>query len=214
MKKCTAAIVSSLLVLGCAYPVFAAPKNIYTDADSGFAMQTANPMMEYASKYSYGFQENNSITDSFNSVAAIPADIFTKKTGINFTTKEFKEKLAAEMSKKSGAKPDYALFRPETYMHAEGQPYVNMEDSMLDCFDEDELQHAAFSYETKTVGKQNYFVISMQYPGEFNKEKDINRNAKDKKLYITSENNILYLTESYCSAETEAAKKAKAAEKK
>ena len=212
MKKSAAAIISSLLVLGCAYPVLAAPKNIYTDANSGFAMQTANPMMEYASKYSYGFQENNSITDSFNSVAAIPADVFAKKTGITFTTKEFKEKLAAEITKNTGAKPDYALFRPETYMHAEGQPYVHMEDSMLDCFDEDELQHATFSYETKTVGKQNYFVISMQYPGEFNKEKDINRNAKDKKLYITSENNILYLTESYCSAETEAAKKAKAAE--
>lgn len=37
---------------------------------------------------------------------------------------------------------------------------------------------------------------------------------RTKKLYITSDNNILYLTESYCSAETEAAKKAKAAETK
>jgi len=214
MKKGAAAIVSSLLVLGCAYPVFAAPKNVYTDADSGFAVQTANPMMEYASKYSYGFQENNSVTDSFNSVAAIPADVLAKKTGIVFTTKEFKEKLAAEMSKKSGAKPDYALFRPETYTHATGQPYRYMEDSMMDCFDEDELDNATFSYETKTVGKQNYFVISVKYPGAFDKEKGIDQNATDKKLYITSENNILYLTESYCSAETEAAKKAKAAENK
>ena len=40
MKKRAAAIISSLLVLGCAYPVFAAPKNVYTDADSGFAVQT------------------------------------------------------------------------------------------------------------------------------------------------------------------------------
>ncbi len=64
MKKSAAAIISSLLVLGCAYPVFAAPKNVYTDADSGFAVQTVNPLIEYASKYSYGFQENNSITDS------------------------------------------------------------------------------------------------------------------------------------------------------
>ena len=39
MKKRAAAIISSLLVLGCAYPVFAAPKNVYTDADSGFAVQ-------------------------------------------------------------------------------------------------------------------------------------------------------------------------------
>ena len=188
MKKRAAAIISSLLVLGCAYPVFAAPKNVYTDADSGFAVQTMNPMIEYASKSSYGFQENNSTTDSYHSVAAIPADVLAKKTGIVFTTKQFKEKLAAEMSKKSGAKPDYALFRPETYTHATGQPYQNMEDSMLDCFDEDELQHA--------------------------KEKGIDQNATDKKLYITSENNILYLTESYCSAETKAAKKAKAAEAK
>ena len=72
MKKSAAAIISSLLVLGCAYPVFAAPKNVYTDADSGFAVQTVNPLIEYASKYSYGFQENNSITDSYHSVAAIP----------------------------------------------------------------------------------------------------------------------------------------------
>ena len=214
MKKRAAAIISSLLVLGCAYPVFAAPKNVYTDADSGFAVQTVNPMIEYASKSSYGFQENNSTTDSYHSVAAIPADVLAKKTGIVFTTKQFKEKLAAEMSKKSGAKPDYALFRPETYTHATGQPYLNMEDSMLDCFDEDELQHAKFSYETKTIGKQTYFVISAQYPGAFDKEKGIDQNATDKKLYITSENNILYLTESYCSAETEAAKKAKAAETK
>ena len=63
MKKSAAAIISSLLVLGCAYPVFAAPKNVYTDADSGFAVQTVNPMIEYASKSSYGFQENNSTTD-------------------------------------------------------------------------------------------------------------------------------------------------------
>ena len=212
MRKNLAAIVTSVLVLGCAFPVFAAPKNVYTDADSGFAVQTDNPSMEYASRYSYGFQENKSTTDSFNSVVAIPADIFAKKTGITFTTKEFKEKLAAEMSKKSGTKSDYALFRPETYTHPEGQPYMNMEDSMLDCFDEDELQNATFSYETKTVGKQNYYIISMHYPGAFDKDKDIDRNASDKKLYITSENNILYLTESYCSAETEAAKKAKAAD--
>ena len=212
MRKNLAAIVTSVLVLGCAFPVFAAPKNVYTDADSGFAVQTDNPSMEYASRYSYGFQENKSTTDSFNSVVAIPADILAKKTGITFTTKEFKEKLAAEMSKKSGTKSDYALFRPETYTHPEGQPYVNMEDSMLDCFDEDESQNATFSYETKTVGKQNYYIISMHYPGAFDKEKDIDRNASDKKLYITSENNILYLTESYCSAETEAAKKAKAAD--
>ncbi len=214
MKRSTATIISSLLVLGCACPVFAAPKNVYTDADSGFAVQTVNPMIEYASKYSYGFQENNSITDSFTSVVAIPADVLAKKKGIVFTTKQFKEKLAAETGKKSGDKPDYALFRPETYTHATGQPYLNMEDSMLDCFDEDELQHAKFSYETKTVGKQTYFVISAQFPGAFDKEKEIDQKVTDKKLYITSENNILYLTESYCSAETEAAKNAKAAESK
>lgn len=214
MKKSAAAIVSSLLVLGCVYPVCAAPKNVYTDADSGFSVQTVDPMIEYASKHSYGFQENKSITDSLTSVAAIPADVLVKKTGITFTTKEFKEKLAAEMNKKSGARPDYALFRPETYTHAEDRPYLNMEDSMLDCFDKDELQHATFSYETKTVGKHNFFVISMQYPGAFDKEKGIDQKATDKKLYITSENNILYLTESYCSAETEAAKKAKADENK
>ena len=103
------------------------------------------------------------------------------------------------------------MFTQTQITHATGQPYQNMEDSMLDCFDEDELQHAKFSYETKTIGKQTYFVISAQYPGAFDKEKGIDQNATDKKLYITSENNILYLTESYCSAETEAAKKAKAA---
>ena len=116
MKKNLSAIMTSLIVLGCAYPVFAAPKNVYTDADSGFSVQTVNPVMEYASRHSYGFQENGSITDSINSIAAIPAELVTKKTGVVFTTKEFKEKLAAEMAKKSGGKPDYVLFRPETYM--------------------------------------------------------------------------------------------------
>lgn len=214
MKKSAATIISSLLVLGCACPVFAAPKNIYKDADSGFAVQTVNPIIELASRHTYGFQENKSTTDSFTSVSAVPAKAFTKKTGIPFTTKEFREKLAAEMNKKSGAKPDYALFRPETYIHAEGKPYLDVEDAMLDCFDEEDLQNATFSYETKTVGKQNYFVISMMHPGAFDKAKGIDQNAIDKKLYITSENDILYLTESYCSAETEAAKKAKEAEKK
>jgi len=63
MKKKAAAIVSSLLVLGCAFPVFAA-KHVYTDPDSGFSVLSANPLMEYASKYSYGFQENSTATDS------------------------------------------------------------------------------------------------------------------------------------------------------
>ena len=64
MKKSSAAILSSLLVLSCAFPVFAAAKHVYTDTDSGFSVQTVNPVMEYASKYSYGFQENSSATDS------------------------------------------------------------------------------------------------------------------------------------------------------
>ena len=209
MKKNLSAIMTSLIVLGCAYPVFAAPKNVYTDADSGFSVQTVNPVMEYASRHSYGFQENGSITDSINSIAAIPAELVTKKTGVVFTTKEFKEKLATEMAKKSGGKPDYVLFRPETYMHAGDQPYQNMDDAIFHIFSEEDVPNATFSYDVKTVGKQDYFVISMQAPGAFDKEKEINKNASDVKLYMTSENNILYLAESYCSAETEAAKKAK-----
>ena len=209
MKKNLSAIMTSLIVLGCAYPVFAAPKNVYNDADSGFSVQTASPMIEYASRHSYGFQENSSVTDSINSVAAIPADIVTKKTGIAFSTKEFKAKLAAEMAKKSGSKPDYVLFQPETYAHPEDKPYQSMEDAIFHVFGEKDIPAAAISYDTKTVGKQNYFVISMQSPGAFDKEKDIDKNATDIKLYLTSENDILYLAESYCSAETEAAKKAK-----
>ena len=72
MKNSAAAIVSSLLVLSCALPVCAAAKHVYRDADSGFSVQTVNPVMEYASKYSYGFQENISATDSLTSIAAIP----------------------------------------------------------------------------------------------------------------------------------------------
>ena len=209
MKKKISAIMTSLIVLGCAYPAFAATKSAYTDADSGFSIKAANPVIEYASRYSYGFQENDTATDSFNSVAAIPADIVSKKTGIVFTTKEFKEKLTAEMSKKSGAKPDYILFRPETYTHQDDKPYQSVEDAIFYIFDKEDLQDATFFYDTKTVGKQNYFVISMQFPGAFDKEKEIDKNASDVKLYLTSENDILYMAESYCSAETEAAKKAK-----
>ena len=210
MMKKISAIMTSLIVLGCAYPAFAATKNIYTDADSGFSMQTTSPALEYASRYSYGFQENDSVTDSINSVAAIPADIVTKKTGIIFTTKEFKEKLSAEMSKKSGEKPDYVLFQPETYTHQKDNPYQSLEDAIFHIFVKEDFPDVTFSYDTKTVGKQNYFVISMQFPGAFDKEKGIDKNASDVKLYLTSENDILYLAESYCSAETEAAKKAKA----
>ena len=209
MKKNLSAIMTSLIVLGCAYPVFAAPKNVYTDADSGFSVQTANPVFEYASRHSYGFQENISATDSVNSIAAIPADIVTKKTGIAFSTKEFKAKLAAEMTKKSGGKPDYVLFQPETYEHPEDKPYQSMEDAIFHIFSEGDIPNAKVTYDTKTVGKQNYFVISVQYPGEFDKAKDIDKKATDVKLYLTSENDILYLAGSYCSAETEAAKKAK-----
>ena len=46
MKKSSAAILSSLLVLSCAFPVFAAAKHVYTDTDSGFSVQTVNPVME------------------------------------------------------------------------------------------------------------------------------------------------------------------------
>ena len=210
MKKKISAIMTSLIVLGCACPAFAATKSVYTDADSGFSMKAVNPVIEYASRYSYGFQENDSVTDSFNSVAAIPADIVTKKTGIIFTTKEFKEKLAAEMSKNSGTKPDYVLFQPETYTHQDNKPYQSVEDAIFHIFVKEDFQDATFSYDTKTVGKQNYFVISMQFPGVFDKEKGFEKNASDVKLYLTSENDILYLAESYCSAETETAKKAKA----
>ena len=68
MKKNLAAIVSSLIVLGSVNPVFAAVKNVYTDADSGFSMQTADPHFEYASRNSYGFQEAKSATNTINSV--------------------------------------------------------------------------------------------------------------------------------------------------
>ena len=50
MKSSAAAILSSLLVLSCALPVCAATKHVYRDADSGFSVQSVNPVMEYASK--------------------------------------------------------------------------------------------------------------------------------------------------------------------
>ena len=112
MKKSSAAILSSLLVLSCAFPVFAAAKHVYTDTDSGFSVQTVNPVMEYASKYSYGFQENSSATDSLTSIAAIPADVVEKKTGQSFTTKDFMARLALEANKKVADKSDYLLFQP------------------------------------------------------------------------------------------------------
>ena len=200
MKKNAAAIVSSLLVLSCAFPVFAAAKHVYTDRDSGFSVTTANPMMEYASKYSYGFQENSSTTDSLTSIAAIPADVVEKKTGQPFTTKEFMTKLTLEMNKKSQGKSDYVLFQPETYAYTTLLS-SKMEDSLFQVFDQEDLKDAKLSYGTKTVGNRNYYVISMQHPGALKEDKTVEKNATDVEVYLTSDNNILYLAESYCSAE-------------
>ncbi len=210
MIRRTAAIISSMLILGSAYSVSAAPKNVYTDADSGFSVVSSNPLMEYASKYSYGFQEKNTATDSMNSLVAIPADIVAKKTGQPFSTREFMAKLALASNKKSTEKPDYVLFQPETYAYAT-QLNTNMEDSLFQIFDQEDLKDAELSYSTTTVGKRNYFVISMQSPGAVNDDDTVDRNAMDVQVYLTSENNILYVAESYCSAEP-SAKKNKAAD--
>ena len=200
MKKSAAAIVSSLLVLSCAFPVFAAARHVYTDADSGFSVQTVNPVMEYASKYSYGFQENSSTTDSLTSIAAIPADVVEKKTGQPFTTGEFMARLALETAKKSADKSDYLLFRPETYSYT--TPLNSkMEDSLFHIFDQEDLKDAKFSFSTKTVGKRDYYVISMQHPGSLKEDKTVEKNAMDVQVCLTSDNDILYVAESFCSAE-------------
>lgn len=199
MKKNAAAIVSSLLVLSCAFPVFAA-KHVYTDADSGFSVTSANPMMEYASKYSYGFQENSSTTDSLNSLVAIPADVVAKKTGQPFTTKEFMAKLALEMNKKSPDKSDYVLFQPETYSYTELLT-SKIENSLFHIFDQEDLKDATLSYSAKKVGNRNYYIISMQHPGSLKEDNTVEKNAMDVQVYLTSENNILYVAESFCSAE-------------
>lgn len=200
MKKSLTVLVSSALVLGCMFPACAAPKHLYTDADSGFTVSSADPLMEYASKYSYGFQENATKTDSLNSLVAIPAEIVTRKTGQPFTTKEFMEKLALEANKKSGGKSDYVLFRPETYSYAD-QLNEKMEDGLFQIFDQDDLKDAALSYSVKKIGNRNYYVISMQHPGSLKEDKTVEKNAMDVQVFLTSENNILYVAESYCSAE-------------
>ena len=206
MKNSAAAIVSSLLVLSCALPVCAAAKHVYRDADSGFSVQTVNPVMEYASKYSYGFQENISATDSLTSIAAIPADVVEKKTGQPFTTREFMAKLALEANKKSADRPDYVLFQPETYAYTTALN-TKMEESLFHIFDQEDLKGAKLSYGTKTVGKRDYYIISMQYPGTLKEDKTVEKNAMDVQVFLTSENNILYVAESFCSAEPVAKEK-------
>ncbi len=200
MKKRLAAVVSSALVLGCMFPVYAAPKLVYTDADSGFSVSSASPVLEYASKYSYGFQENESKTDGLNSLVAVPAGVVAKKTGHPFTTSEFMEKLALEAGKKTGAKSDYVLFQPETYSYAR-QLNSTMEDSLFQIFDQEDLKDATLSYSTKTVGKRPYYVISMRHPGALKEDNSVAKNAMDVEVCLTSENDILYIAESYCSAE-------------
>ena len=200
MKSSAAAILSSLLVLSCAFPVFAAAKHVYTDTDSGFSVQTVNPVMEYASKYSYGFQENSSATDSLTSIAAIPADVVEKKTGQSFTTKDFMARLALEANKKVADESDYLLFQPETYSYTTALN-AKMEDSLFHIFDQEDLKDAKLSYSTKTVGNRDYYVISMQHPGTLKEDKTVEKNAMDVQVYLTSENNILYVAESFCSAE-------------
>ena len=200
MKSSAAAILSSLLVLSCALPVCAATKHVYRDADSGFSVQSVNPVMESASKYSYGFQENTSATDSLNSIAAIPAEVVEKKTGQPFTTREFMARLALEANKKSADKSDYVLFHPETYAYTTTLN-TKMEDSLFHIFDQEDLKGAKLSYSTKTVGKRDYYIISMQYPGTLKEDKTVEKNAMDVQVFLTSENNILYVAESFCSAE-------------
>ena len=200
MKNSAAAIVSSLLVLSCALPVCAAAKHVYRDADSGFSVQTVNPVMEYASKYSYGFQENSSATDSLTSIAAIPANVVEKKTGQSFTTKDFMARLALEANKKVADESDYLLFQPETYSYTTVLN-AKMEDSLFHIFDQEDLKDAKLSYSTKTVGNRDYYVISMQHPGTLKEDKTVEKNAMDVQVYLTSENNILYVAESFCSAE-------------
>ena len=206
MKYSAAAIVSSLLVLSCALPVWAAAKHVYRDADSGFCVQTVNPVMEYASKYSYGYQENNSVTDSLTSIAAIPADVVEKKTGQPFTTREFMARLSLEANKKATDKPDYLLFQPETYAYTTALN-TKIEDSLFHIFDQEYLKGAKLSYGTKTVGKRDYYIISMQYPGSLKEDKTVEKNAMDVQVFLTSENNILYVAESFCSAEPVAKEK-------
>ena len=200
MKKSSSVIVSSLLVLSSAFPAFAATKHVYTDADSGFSVQTVNPVMEYASKYSYGFQENISATDSLTSIAAIPADVVEKKTGQPFTTREFMARLALEANKKSADKSDYLLFQPETYTYTTAIN-TKMEDSLFHIFDQEDLKDAKLSYSTKTVGKRDYYIISMQHPGALKEDNTVAKNAMDVQVCLTSDNNILYVAESFCSAE-------------
>lgn len=200
MRKSLAAMVSSALVLGCMFPAYAAPKHVYTDADSGFSVASSSPLLEYASKYSYGFQENDSKTDGLNSLVAVPAEVVTQKTGHPFTTKEFMERLALEAGKKSGAKSDYVLFQPETYSYTK-EINSKMEDSLFQIFDREDLKDATLSYSTKNIGKRNYYVISMQRPGAVKEDKTVEKNAMDVQVFLTSDNNILYIAESYCSAE-------------
>ncbi|MBR4526661.1 MAG: hypothetical protein IKO69_05810, partial [Acidaminococcaceae bacterium] len=206
MKNSAAAIVSSLLVLSCALPVCSAAKHVYRDADSGFSVQTVNPVMEYASKYSYGFQENISATDSLTSIAAIPADVVEKKTGQPFTTRVFMARLALEANKKAADKSDYLLFRPETYAYTKALN-EKMEDSLFHIFDQEDLKGAKLSYGTRTVGKRDYYIISMQHPGTLKEDKTVEKNAMDVQVFLTSENNILYVAESFCSAEPVAKEK-------
>jgi len=203
MKKSVSAMIAALLIAGCIYPAFAAEKTTFTDKDSGFSIQSTEPSFEYASRNSYGFQESRSSTNTINSVAAIPADVVEKITGQPFTTKEFMKQLAAGKENMTSGKPEYLLFQPETYVIRNKKASEN--EGLFQVFEKEELENAAVSCSKKTVGTRSYYVISMQYPGSFDKEKKIESNASDIQLNITSENDILYLVESCCRAETEEA---------
>lgn len=202
MNKNMAVTAVTLLVLSYAYPALAAQKNIYTDMDSGFTVQSANPYFEYASKHSYGYQEAKSTTNTIHSVVAIPADVVAQKIGQSFSTKEFMTKLAEEMKRTPDGKSGYAVFRPETYLSSEKNS-SSADDALFYVFGSEELENGVLSCTTKTLGQTGYYVISLKYPGAYDAEKGIDKKASDIQLNITSDNNILYLIESYCSAENE-----------
>ena len=109
-------------------------------------------------------------------------------------------RLALEANKKSADKSDYVLFHPETYAYTTALN-TKMEDSLFHIFDQEDLKGAKLSYGTKTVGKRDYYIISMQYPGTLKEDKTVEKNAMDVQVFLTSENNILYVAESFCSAE-------------
>lgn len=187
MKNSVAAVVSSFLVLNCAFPAFAATA-IYTDTDSGFKLKSQPSWMEIGGKNFYGLANKPDKKEaSLNVICAYTAKEVEEATGQKFSTDEFLKKYTdLQVLERNGLSPDkvnYSLFMPD--------PYEIKPDNKLALVPKELLDNSSISISTNKSGKQPYVYLHIVDKGETKTLKSLRRSV-DMQIAITSANNMLY----------------------